>query len=482
MKKYGLLKILGISFLVVVGLTWIIPTGSYADGVFTAGDTLPLGLFDLIRTPLSTIANLIQYAIVFLLIGGLYGIMNKTGVYSNLIDRLVNKFKGKEKNFLIITMLIFTILSSLTGLSFVIFILVPFFVAVLLSMNYNKITALMATIGSMLVGLIGSTYGFSINGYINYYLFLDIHNEILTKVIFLAIITFLSIVFVLKTINKVDKAEPKKVSKKEEVKEEPKVIIPLLEKGNKNKKSFIPLLIVIGLMIVTLIVGMYNWQYSFKIDFFSDSYTSLMGLDVAGYPLVKNIIGAINPMGNWSIYELSIILVMAMLLIGWLYSLKLSESIDGFVKGAKEMFPTAVYVTLANIVFVVLASSSTGQNMFFAIANYFFSLTESLNIVTMTIVSTIGSFFYNDFSNLFNAMGSNIAIIYSDSTMYPIIGLIFRTMYGLVMLLAPTSLFLIAGLSYLGVSYKEWFKYIWKFLLQVFGIAIVIIVIMFMFV
>lgn len=482
MKRYGLLKVLGISFLIVVGLTWLIPTGSYTDGVFTGGDSLPLGLFDLIRTPLSTFANLIQYAIVFLLIGGLYGIMNKTGVYSNLVDRLVSKFKGKENKFLIITMLIFTILSSLTGLSFVIFILVPFFVAVLLSMHYNKITALMATVGSMLVGLIGSTYGFSINGYINYYLSLDIHSDILTKVIFLALITFLSIVFVLKTTKKIDKGEVKKDLKKEATKEETKVVIPLFEKGNKSKKSIWPLVTVMGLMITVLIVGMYNWKYSFDINFFSDSYTSLMGIKVAGYPLFQNLIGAINPMGNWSIYELSIILVIAMLLIGWLYSIKLGDLIDSFIKGAKEMFPTAVYVTLANIVFVVLASSSTGENMFFTIANYLFGLSENLNIVTMTIVSAIGSFFYNDFSNLFNAMGSNIAIIYSDATLYPVIGTIIRTMYGLVMLIAPTSLFLVGGLSYLDVSYTEWFKYIWKFLLQVFGIAIVIIVIMFMFI
>lgn len=482
MKKYGLLKVLGISFLVVVALTWIIPTGTYSDGTFTGGDTLPLGLFDLIRTPLSAFANLIQYAIVFLLIGGLYGVINESGVYAHLVERIVEKFKNKEKNFLIITMLIFTILSSLTGLSFVLMILVPFFVTLLLSMHYNKKTALMATIGSILVGLIGSTYGFSINGYINYYFSLEIHNEIITKVIFLALITFLAILFTLKAAKPVEKVESKKDSKKEEVKENTKVDIPLFTKGNKNKKSYWPLVIVMIIMIIVLIVGMYNWQYSFNVNFFSDSYTSLMGVKVAGYPLIQNIIGAINPMGNWSIYELSIILVIGMLLIGWLYSIKFNDLIDSFIKGAKEMFPTAIYVTLANIVFVVLASSSTGGNIFFTIADFFFGLAKDLNVFTMAIVSAIGSFFYSDFTNYFNSMGSNIAIIYSDSTMYPVIGLIARTMYGLVMFIAPTSLFLVGGLSYLNISYKEWFKYIWKLLLQIFGIAIVVMIIMLMFV
>jgi uncharacterized ion transporter superfamily protein YfcC len=482
MKKYGLLKVIGISFLVVATLSWIIPAGSYYDGTFTAGKTLPIGLFDLIRTPLSTVANLIQYAMIFLLIGGLYGVLNKTGVYSSLVDSIVKKFKGKEKTFLISTMVLFTLLSSLTGLSFVIFILVPFFIAVLLSMHYNKKVALMATIGSMLVGIIGSTYGFSINGYINYYFSLDVHNEMLTKVIFLGIITFLSVIYVLNSTKKVSSVEVKKGNKKEESKDEEKVVIPLFEKGSKSKKSFWPLVIIMIGTIILLLVGMYNWQYSFGITFFGDTYTSLMGLEISGYPLVQNLIGGINPMGNWSIYEMSIILVMVMLLIGWIYNVKLNELIDSFVKGAKEMLPTAFYVTIANVVFVVLASSSTGENIFFPIAHFFFNMTENLNIVTMTIVSAIGSFFYNDFTNLFNAMGSNISIIYPDATLYPIIGMIVKTMYGLVMFVAPTSLLLVGGLSYLNVSYKEWFKYIWKFLLQVLAIAAIIVVIMFMFV
>ena len=45
---------------------------------------------------------------------------------------------------------------------------------------------------------------------------------------------------------------------------------------------------------------------------------------------------------------------------------------------------------------------------------------------------------------------------------------------GLVTVFAPTSLMLVVGLSALDVNYKDWFKYIWKFLL---GISIYLIVI-----
>ena len=56
----------------------------------------------------------------------------------------------------------------------------------------------------------------------------------------------------------------------------------------------------------------------------------------------------------------------------------------------------------------------------------------------------------------------------------PVIAFIFQVMYGLAMLLAPTSILLFPGLSYLDVKYKDWLKYIWKYALVVLGFTFVI--------
>ena len=47
-------------------------------------------------------------------------------------------------------------------------------------------------------------------------------------------------------------------------------------------------------------------------------------------------------------------------------------------------------------------------------------------------------------------------------------GFLIQSIYGIAMLIFPTSVFLIAGLSLFNVSYKEWMKYIWKFALIAF--------------
>ena len=127
MKKYDLLKVLGITFLVVFLMSWVIPAGSYSSGSFTSAETTAaVGIYDLIRLPFISIATFIQYLLLFLAIGGFYGVLNKTGVYTKIVEGIVKKYKDNSKKFLIITIILFALLSSIAGTLNVILILVPF--------------------------------------------------------------------------------------------------------------------------------------------------------------------------------------------------------------------------------------------------------------------------------------------------------------------------------------------------------------------
>ena len=96
MKKYSLLKALGICFFVFVVLSFILPAGSFTSGEFTKATTDPVGIFEWFSAPMNTIVNYGMYGIVFLLIGGLYGVLNKTGVYTKVVDNMKKKYEGKR--------------------------------------------------------------------------------------------------------------------------------------------------------------------------------------------------------------------------------------------------------------------------------------------------------------------------------------------------------------------------------------------------
>ena len=93
MKKHDLLKAIGIVFLVYVVLSWIIPGGTFSSGAFTKGTTTPLGLGDIFLYPIASYIYqmFVLSALVVLAIGGLYGVLNKTGVLSSMVECVAKK-------------------------------------------------------------------------------------------------------------------------------------------------------------------------------------------------------------------------------------------------------------------------------------------------------------------------------------------------------------------------------------------------------
>lgn len=481
MKKKDILKAIGIVLGVYVVLTWLIPTGTFSATKVTSTATEPLGLFDIIKYPLQTLATsiFVVIALSVLLIGGLYGVINKTGVYSNLIAGIAKKFKGKEKNFLIITILVLGILSSLTGLVLPLFVLVPFFAAVILTLGYNKLTAMLSTVGAILVGNLGSTYAFNINGYIVYFFQNKINDSIWFRVGLFVLVIISLIVFVLKTAKIEKKKVAKKTTKSEKKTEEKEVkeqlIIPLYEKNVDKKKDSTALIVIFSLMLIAILIGMFNWENVLGVKIFTDVYDAITKFELNGYPIFANILGTIDPMGYWTNTEFCMLMIIAILLIKCAYSIKLSDAFDGFVKGVKEMVPVAIYVFIANILFLVINSSATGATIYPTIANFFISMSEKFNVLTFGLASIVGSVIYNDFPYMLNALLEPINALTND---YSLVGIISQGIHGLVMLIAPTSIILIAGLKYFDVSYKDWFKNIWKYLLIALIAIIIIITIM----
>lgn len=465
MKKDGILKAIGILFLIYVVASWIIPVGYYYSGSFTEVGTIPVGLIDLIKYPIINLTSsvFVLMAICILFIGGLYSVLNKTGVYSKFVEGIAKKIKKNGNTFLIISILVFSILSSLTALTLPLFAMVPLFITVILLLGYNKIVALLSTVGAMLVGNIASTYGFNISGYIHYFYETDISANIMFKIILFVLLVGVLIMFVLKL-----------AEKKVKITKEETIEIPFYEKSTSKAKTKTPIamiLLLVALMILTLI-GMYNWYYSFGIETFDNIHSAVVDFEIKGYPIFGNLIGSIEAIGYWSNYEFALILLVASLIIGLVYKLKLNDIIDAFVEGCKKMFPVALYVMFANIIFLLMNGSNDGT-MFGTIANFLFTKLESFGSLSIGLVSIIGSLFFNDFPYMINMIYTQATELFEN---LGLVTLIQQSIHGLLMLVLPTSTILVAGLKYLNVSYKEWLKNVWKYLVIASIIILVIIV------
>ena len=454
MKKNGILKALGIVFLIYVILSWIIPTGYYNNSVFTTSTIDPVGLVDIIKYPIVALTSsvFVLTAICFITIGGLYGVMKKTGLYSKLVDSVCTKFKGNEEMFVILSTFVLALLSSLTALTLPIFVFVPFIVGVLLLMGYDKITALLSTVGAILVGNMATTYGFNIAGYICYFYNTKINDGILFKIILFALLVGGLILFIL-MLNKNNKLTK---PTKEELKD-----IPYYEEKKKNNCKTIASIIVILIAFVLVMVGMYNWYYGLGIEVFNKFDTAISEVKYNNLPILSYIIGDIGAIGYWNNYEFCFILIVVAFIIGKIGKLNCSEIVESFLDGAKKMLPVAIFAILANIIFLFMNSSNTGYVFYSTICNFFFSLSDKLGALSVGITSAIGGILYNDFPYMISMTNAQITAVYDNLTLVTFIQ---YAIHGLVQLVAPTSVLLVAGLTYLDIPYKEYLKNIWKYI------------------
>lgn len=456
MKKNNLLKVIAITCLVFLVLTWIIPTGFYSGSTYTKDSISALGVGDLFIYSFHSVYLSIAIIgmIVILLIGGLYGVLNKTGAYQSLVEKIVKKYNGKEKYFIVISILLFSILTSLTSLIYPLFILVPFFITVICLLGYNKFTAFLSTFGAILVGRIGTTYGYNLEGY-NYskqFFGLDINSNILFKVILFVLTVGLLIFFTLKN-SKLDK---KKTKSKDE-----KIILYEEKSSNKSSKA---LVILLSIMMVFVIVAMFNWEGAFGIDFFTNIHSKITGFSIVGRNIFAELLGSINPIGYWSNYELSLVLILNIFIIGKVYGLKLKEILDGFIDGVKAIVGVAIIgflaTILSSVVFTQLYNISS-HTIFPTIANKIFTVFGT-NAFSLSVVSGFGTLFFGDLPYVFNDLYTPVSAMYSNlaDAAY-----IIQSVFGFISLILPTSIVLLMGLRYSDISFGEWFKKAWKLLL-----------------
>ena len=453
MKKNSIIKAIAITFGIYAILSWIIPGGSFASGEFAKGSTSPVGIGQLFSYPIQTFVTSVcaLVGVCVLLIGALYGVMNKTGAYQKFVEGTVKKYEGKEKSFLVISILVFAILASLTTLTIPLLVLVPFFVTVILLLGFRKMTALLSTVGAILVGNMANVFGFNVEGYnfLSLFFGLKTTDNILFRAILFVVLTAILIVYVVKTskLQKSKKAAAKKTTKKDEkeakdTKEE--IIAPLYTKNVKAKKGCGALVVIFVLGAVISLVSMYNWAGSLGVQttIFDTWYTKITDVKLNGYPIFANILGSIKAFGYWTNVDFAMLLVILMIIIGLVYKLKFSEIFEGAVEGMKEILPVAFVAVFANI--LLLAVNSVAEPFIMSIFDKINQMPDKITPLKTGLISTVGSVAYSEFPYMVN---STYPIINSSTGSAKEMAFIMQVMYGFVMLLVPTSVGLVVGLQ-----------------------------------
>jgi len=452
MKKHSLFKMIAIVIAIAVILTWFLPVTYYGYS-YTEEAVSEVGLFELFSiwpTLFNFFGNVVFYILV---VGGFYGILHRIDGYRNLLDKIVAKFKGKEKFFLIFVMLLIALITSMAGLTTGLLFIFPLIISIIILMGYDKLTATLVTVGSVAIGLIGTTVSAVNTEVILSALGLKFSSELLTKGIILLVGLVLLIFNVLAHI------------KKNKTNQEEKTNFDLPVSSNDKKRSW-PIIVVLDLILLIMILSSISWESVLGVTLFKDIHTKIMTFTIGDYAIFAKLFSSSVPaFGAWTIKEFIVLLALGSGLLALIYRIKFNNFIECFFNGMKKALKPALLVALAYVVLVIAAT----HPVFLGIFKPLLTATSGFNPFTMSVVAFVNSVFGIEPYYIVSATGSlQYAVsIFTDTTVYPTMAIVWQTMQGLAVLIAPTSVVLVATLSYLDISFWQWIKASWKLILEV---------------
>ena len=507
--KHSTVKVVLAVLLLFMLLTWILPA-AYFQSSYVEQGRVQMGIFDLFSYPVTALSYFGYVALFILVVGGFYGVLNKIDAYRTLLDSLATKFKKKGKLAVSIIMVLIAIITSVCGLQMGLMIFYPAIIALVLLMGYDRIVAALTVVGSSLIGVAGTTFGYGNINNIMTNLGLDITSNIVVRIVILVLGLALLIFNTIRYINKIEleekkaakeakKAEKKstkeekttkkttakskttKKSAKETVAEVKKEVVKVVEtkineeedlipKKGRGKHKTLPLIIVLSLMFIILILSFISWSGAFGVTAFDKATESVTSKEIFGFALFGKLLGNVNAFGSWNLTELITLMIVFSGILMIIYKVKFNEGLDAFAQGAKRALEPALLVVLIYTGLVIV----TYHPFQLVIYKFLFGFTKGFNVITSTLAAMLSSLFNADPLYVFQSVLPYFASIVSKKSTLAIAGVVYQSVYGLTMLVAPTSIVLMTVLSYLGVSYKQWLKNIWKLALELLVLLLII--------
>ena len=564
MKKHNTLKAVLITLCVVILLTWLVPGGSIQTGKFQViKDGSQLGLFNLFSYQ-QPLLQYFGYVVVFVLVGGgFYGILNNIPAYHALINKtskqietgkelcyaipmavltalvympaaikfvgtlygifavvlvavllsavatLLAKILDNKYIFMILVMALFASLVNVAGLQLVMFLLAPFVVSVMIKTGIDKKKVAIATISSILLGVMTTTYASTnLNAA---YSMLNITNYN-TNVVYKFIVLLLGLVIlaynlvetnkkvtekvVVKEENKKDNVKEAKLTKETKVTKKTSKTTKSSKKTTKKttkknpnkadlidqdvimlkaenvKQSLIPLAVILGLLAVLTVIAFMPWSTVFGVKYFEVLVKDISSYSIFGFKLFSKLLGGIVEFGGWSLNNLNILVFFTVLLIAFIYKVKLDDLIDGFIDGVSKAVVPALLTGLVYLIVVINALHPFQAYIY----NALLGLNKGFSLIITSLIAALGSVLNGDMTYTFYSILPQITLKAADIKLNPLIALTVQMIYGLVMFVAPTSVVLLYGLSKFEINYTDWIKSVWKIVLELLVLVLIILV------
>ena len=210
-----------------------------------------------------------------------------------------------------------------------------------------------------------------------------------------------------------------------------------------------------------------NWT------FFEDFAAWLTGLPVIGTVLGKSI----TPFGQWYFNELSLLVLVATFVVGFVMHYKVDKIIDITVRGAAGLVSTAFIVPLSRGIQVIMTTGSITPTILNFGEQTLSTLPPVLFVLVCLVFYFLIAILIPSSSGLAAATMSIMAPLAVFAGIEPeMMILIYIMGLGMVKMIMPTSIAVMTCTQVAHIDYGQWVKTNWKFMLVMFAACCVLLV------
>lgn len=434
-RKFNMPSTLTIIFSLIVlmaVLTWIVPSGSFerqdiegrsvvVAGTYEKVESNPQGFSDVFAAPINGFIDAAEVVGFVLIVGGAFGVVNKTGAIEAVIAHTVNKMKKFQFLIIPVSMILFGLGGTTFGMSEETLPFYMIFIPIMTSMGYDSLTAVATVFIGAGAGFAASTTNpFSV-GIAQALSGIAPGSGIEYRVIMFIIFVAISMGFVMMYANKVKKDPTKSLVQHISVNQE------AIDNNDTNIKEFT----IREAMVITVFV---------------------LGMSTMVYGVLKQ---------GWYISEIAMVFTTIGILSGIASGLKQDEIVNSFISGSKDLISAGLCIAFARGIVIVAQNGYIIDTILNSAANVLNGLPKAMFINLTFLIEGLIAFLIPSASGLASL---TIPVLAPLGDLVDVSRQVIVTAYqfgiGITNLITPTSGVLMGALGLANIPWSKWVRFV----------------------
>ena len=393
------------------------------------------GLQDLIAAPISGIVESIDIIIFVLVLGGIVGIVNKTGTFNIAMKTVSQKTKGKEFLLVVITFIFFATGGTIFGFWEE---TIPFYTILIPLFLINGFDIMVGTATILLGSAVGCMFS-TVNPFSTIIASnaagISFNEGLRFRFIALIIFSVLGILYIYRYVKKVKQNSQNSL---------------VLEEQEEARKTFLK-------------------DYSEDLDIkFTWRKKLILFLFVFQFLIM---IWGVSSLGWW-FQEIAAMFFGVAIIIMFLSGLSEKEAVNGFIAGTTEVVGVTLIIGLARAINIIMENGMISDTMLYYSSHLVAGMNKGLfSIVLLLVFGFLGIFIPSTSGLAVLSMPILAPLADTVGLSRSIVVDAFIWGQGIILFITPTGLIFVV-LQIVGVSYHKWLKFVLPFL----GITTVLVI------